>query len=129
MKICNTNKQKTAFRTQYSYFKHQVMFFGLFNTLIIFQKYVIKTLAEKLDIFMIIYLDNILIYTKNLGQFHIEAIHLVFDQLQKNLYFAKLKKCRFYKDEVCFLGYVILLKEISMKVEKIKVMKNWLSLS
>ena len=50
------------------------MTFGFSNSLAIFQGYVNKILAEKLDIFVIIYLDNILIYTKNLGPSHIKAV-------------------------------------------------------
>ena len=50
------------------------MLFRLSNALVIFQKYINKILAEKLDIFIIVYLDNILIYTKDFGQPHIEAI-------------------------------------------------------
>ena len=66
MRICKVNKWKIAFKTRYSYFKYQVMFFGLFDILATFQGYVKKILAEKLDIFVIIYLDNILVYTKDL---------------------------------------------------------------
>ena len=50
------------------------MLFGLSNALINFQGYVNKILAEKLDIFVILYLDDILIYTKDLGQPHVEAV-------------------------------------------------------
>ena len=56
-----------AFRIQYNHFKYQVIPFGLFNIPATFQKYVNKILAEKLDIFVIVYLNNILIYTKDLG--------------------------------------------------------------
>ena len=55
-----------AFKTQYSHFKYQVILFGLFNALATFQKYINKILAEKLDIFIIVYLDDILIYIKDL---------------------------------------------------------------
>ena len=82
-------------------------------------------LAEKLDIFVIVYLDNILIYTKDLSRPYIEAICWVLDQLWKYLLFANLKKCWFYEDEVCFLGYVVLFKSISMESKKIKVVKEW----
>ena len=53
--------------------------FGLSNAPTIFQGYVNKILAKKLDIFVIVYLDNILIYTENPGQPHVEAIHWVLD--------------------------------------------------
>ena len=66
MRICEGNKWKTVFRTQYSHFKYQVMLFGLSNAPAIFQEYVNKILAKKLDIFVIVYLDDILIYTKDL---------------------------------------------------------------
>ena len=57
------------------------MFFGLFNTLDIFQKYVNKILVEKLNIFVIIYVNDILIYIKNPSQLHIEVVYYVLDQL------------------------------------------------
>ena len=98
--------------------------FDLSNILVTFQKYINKILTEKLDIFVIVYLDDILIYTKDLGQPHVEAVCWVLDQLQKHFLFANLKKCQFYQDEVCFLKYVILLKRISMEAEKIKIIKN-----
>ena len=82
-----------AFRTQYSYFKYQVMLFGLFNAPATFQGYINKILAEKLDIFVIIFLDDILIYIKDSGQSYVEAIRWVLDQLWKHFFFANLKKC------------------------------------
>ena len=117
-----------AFKTRYGYFKYQVMPFGLFNTPATFQEYVNKILAEKLDIFVIVYLDDILIYIENPGQLHIEAVYWVLDQLWKHFFFANLKKCRFYQDEIRFLGYVILSKGISMEAERIEVVKDWLKL-
>ena len=77
MRICEGDKWKTAFRTQYGHFKYQVISFGLSNTLATFQGYVNKILAEKLDIFVIVYLDNILIYTEDPGQSYVEDVHWV----------------------------------------------------
>ena len=57
------------------------MLFGLFNAAATFQGYINKILAEKLNIFVIIYLDNILIYTKDPSQLHVEAVRWVLDQL------------------------------------------------
>ena len=70
--------------------------FSFFNALATFQEYINKILAEKLDIFVIIYLDDILIYIKDSGQPHVEAVHWVLDQLWKYSFFANLKKCHFY---------------------------------
>ena len=63
-----------AFQTRYGYFEYQIMLFRLFNASINFQDYINKTLIEKLDIFIIVYLNDILIYIKNLNQEYREAI-------------------------------------------------------
>ena len=68
MRIWEGEKWKTTFRIRYNHFKYLIMLFGLSNTLASFQSYINKILAGKLDIFIVVYLDNILIYTKNLGQ-------------------------------------------------------------
>ena len=74
MKICEGNKWKTAFKIWYGHFKYQVMPFGFFNALVTFQGYINKILAKKLDIFIIIYLNNILIYIKDLYQPYVEVV-------------------------------------------------------
>ena len=92
--------------------------YGLFNIPATFQGYVNKILAEKLDVFVIIYLDNILIYTEDPGQPYVEAIRWVLDQLRKYNLFANLKKCRFHQDEIRFLEYVVSSKNISIEAKK-----------
>ena len=67
MRIKEFDKWKTAFRTQYSHFEYQVMPFGMSNAPASFPGYINKILAEKLDIFVIVYLNNILIYIEDLG--------------------------------------------------------------
>ena len=74
MRIKEGDEWKTAFRTKYRYFKYQVMPFGLSNAPASFQGYINKILAEKLDVFVIVYLDDILIYTEDQDQGHIEAV-------------------------------------------------------
>ena len=80
---------------------------GLSNATASFQGYINKILAEKLDIFVIVYQNDILIYTKDLGQGHVEAVRWVLDVLKRHGLFANLKKCRFHKNKVCFLGCVV----------------------
>ena len=65
MRIREGNKWKTAFKTRYGHFKWQVMLFGLSNAPASFQGYINKILAKKLDVFVIVYLDDILIYTED----------------------------------------------------------------
>ena len=101
------------------------MVFGLSNALASFQGYINKIRAEKLDIFVIVYLDDILIYTKDQGWGHIEAVQWVLDVLKKNGLFANLKKCWFHKDKMQFLGYVVLTQSIRIEDKKIEVIRNW----
>ena len=82
-------------------------------------------LAEKLDVFVIVYLDNILIYTESEGKEHVEAVWWVLDQLQKHLLYANLKKCRFHQEEVRFLGYIVSHQGIRMEEERIKAVRDW----
>ena len=107
MRIRKGDEWKTAFKTRYGHFEYQVMPFGLSNALASFQSYINKILAEKLDVFVIVYLDDILIYTEDEGQGYVEAVRWVLDLLRKNGLFANLKKFRFHQDEVPFLGYVV----------------------
>ncbi len=96
------------------------MLFGLTNASATFQGYINKILAEKLDVFVIVYLDDILIYTKNEGEKHIQAVWWVLDQLRKYSLYANLKKCRFHHDEVRVLGYIVSHQGIQMEKEQIK---------
>ncbi len=81
--------------------------FGLTNAPATFQGYINKILVEKLNIFMIMYLDDILIYTKNKSKEYVEAVWWVLQQLQKHLLYVNLKKCWFHQEEVRFLGYIV----------------------
>ena len=100
MRICERDEWKTAFWTRYGHFEYQVMLFGLTNAPATFQGYINKILAEKLDVFVIVYLDDIFIYTEDESKGHVQAVHWVLDQLRKFLLYANLKKCRFYQEEV-----------------------------
>ena len=68
-----------AFKTRYGHFEYQVMPFGLTNASAMFQGYINKILAEKLDVFVIMYLDDIFIYTENESKEYVQAIWWVLD--------------------------------------------------
>ncbi len=74
MRIREDDEWKTAFRSGYGHFEYQVMPFGLTNIPATFQGYINKILAEKLDVFVIVYLDDILIYTESEGKEHVQAV-------------------------------------------------------
>ncbi len=125
MRIREGNKWKTAFHTRYGHFEYQVMPFGLSNAPASFQGYINKILAEKFNIFVVVYLDDILIYIEDPGQPHVDAIQWVLKQLQKHGLYANLKKCRFHEDEIRFLGFVVSAQGIKMEEERIEVVKTW----
>ena len=72
-----------------------------------------------------VYLDDILIYTEDPGLGHVEAVKWVLDVLRRHGLFANLKKCQFYKDEVRFLGYIVLAQRVKMEDGQIEAVKNW----
>ena len=99
--------------------------FSLSNAPASFQGYINKILAKKLDIFDILYLDDIFIYIKDFEQANVDTIYWVLDILQKHSLFIKLKKCCFYKDKVCFLGHIVLAQGVRIEDKKIEAVKNW----
>lgn len=72
------------------------MSFNLSNISASFQGYINKIFAEKPNIFVILYLDNILIYTEDPAWSHMKAVYWIPEQLQKYDFFANLKKCWFH---------------------------------
>ena len=72
------------------------MLFGLFNAPANFQGYITKIFVKKQDIFVIVYLDDILVYIEDSGQPHIDVVRWVLEQLRKHSPFANLKRCCFY---------------------------------
>lgn len=125
LRIKKGDEWKTAFRTRYGHFEYQVLPFGLTNAPATFQAYINQALAEKLDVFCIVYLDDILIYTQDTGAKHVEAVKWVLDKLRQHGLFVNLQKCRFSTDEVHFLGYVIAPSGVSMEEDRIQSVKNW----
>ena len=83
-----------------------------------------KILAKKLNIFVIISLNNILIYTKDPSQAHIDAVWWVVQKMRKHNLFATFKKCRFHKDKICFLRYVVSTQKVQIEDERIETLKN-----
>lgn len=105
MQIWERKKWKMVLRIRYYDFKYQIIFFDLFNAPDSFQGYINKILTKKLDIFVIVYLDNISIYTNKVD--HIDFIQWVFKQLKNYLLYINLKKCYFYQDKMQFFSYII----------------------
>ncbi len=126
IRIKKGDEWKTAFRTRYGYFEYQVMPFGLTNAPAMFQGYINKILAKKLDVFVMVYFNDILIYTESEDDEHVQAVQWVLDQLWKHSLYANLKKCRYHQDEVRFLGYIVSHQSIRIEEEQIKAVRDWL---
>ena len=104
--IAQGNEWKTLFRTHYSSYKWLVMPFGLSNVPFAFQRFINKILSDLLDICIVIYLDNILIYSDNLEK-HKDHIKEVLEQLRRHKLYASPTKYSFYQHEVEFLGFIL----------------------
>ncbi|GKB57051.1 putative reverse transcriptase domain-containing protein, partial [Tanacetum coccineum] len=97
---------KTAFKTRYSHYEFQVMLFGLTNAPAVFMDLMNRVCKPYLDKFVIVFIDDILIYSKN-KQEHEEHLKLILELLKKEELYAKFSKCEFWISKVQFLGHVI----------------------
>ncbi|GJU03324.1 putative reverse transcriptase domain-containing protein [Tanacetum coccineum] len=97
---------KTAFRTRYGHFEFTVMPFGLTNAPTIFMDLMNRVCRPYLDKFVIVFIDDILIYSKTQEE-HVEHLRLVLELLKKEKLYAKFSKCEFWLREVHILGHVI----------------------
>ncbi|GJT58987.1 putative reverse transcriptase domain-containing protein [Tanacetum coccineum] len=97
---------KTAFRTHYGHFEFTVMTFGLTNALAVFMDLMNRVCRLYLDKFVIVFIDDILIYSKTLEEYEVH-LGLVLELLKKEKLHAKFFKCEFWLQEVQFLGHVI----------------------
>jgi hypothetical protein len=97
---------KIAFKTKFGLYEWLVMPFGLTNAPSTFMCLMNEVLYSFIGKFLVVYFDDILIYTKSLDK-HIEHLRAVFGALREARLFANLEKCTFYTDRVAFLGYVV----------------------
>ncbi|GKE79177.1 putative reverse transcriptase domain-containing protein, partial [Tanacetum coccineum] len=115
---------KTAFKTHYGHYEFQVMPFGLKNIPAVFMDLMNRVCKPYLDKFIIVFIDNILIYSKN-KQEHEEHLKLILELLKKEELYAKFSKCEFWIPKV--LGYVIDSHDIHVDPAKIESIKDWAS--
>lgn len=124
VRIREGDEYKTAFRTRYGHFEYLVMPFGLTNAPAAFQSGINEIFYDCLDKFVVIYLDDILIFSNNEEQ-HEEHVKLVLQRLQDHGLYAKLEKCEFHQTSISYLGYVISPDGISMDKSKVSAINDW----
>ncbi|GKE88197.1 putative reverse transcriptase domain-containing protein [Tanacetum coccineum] len=117
---------KTAFRMRYGHYECHVMPFGLTNASAVFMDLMNRVCKPYLDKFVIVFIDDILIYSKNKDE-HEEHLKLILELLKKEELYVKFSKCEFWILKVQFLGHVINIKGIHVDPAKIESIKDWAS--
>jgi hypothetical protein len=123
IQIKEGDEWKTAFRTKFGHYKYTVMPFGLTNAPAVFQRFM-NIFRDLLDIYVIVYLDDILIFSKSKEE-HVGHVKEVLKRLQQNHLYCNHKKCDFFVDRVSYIGLVITPEGISMEKEKVQAVLEW----
>ncbi len=125
LRIQHEDEWKMMFHTHYNHFKYMIMLFDLINASVIFQTYINKILTKLLNDFCVIYLNDILIFFIEKTD-HVNHIKQILERLRKFKLYASLKKCEFFITKVNFLKFIIFIKNVSMNLSKVNIIKTWL---
>jgi hypothetical protein len=115
---------KTAFTSRFGHYEWLVLPMGLTNAPAAFMSLMEKTFREELDKFVVLFLDDILIFSETLDE-HIAHLRTVLQRLRDNKLFAKRSKCQFFRSEVEFLGHFVGRDGLRMVNDKIKAVVDW----
>ncbi len=117
--IKKEDEWKTVFCTQLEHYKYLIMFFNLINTLIMFQIFVNNVLQCYLNQFIIVYLNDILVYSK-MKKEHMQHVKKVLQTLKKVDLHVKSEKSEFHVQSVQFLKFIVMSQSLRMNLKKIK---------
>ena len=123
LKVHENDIPKTAFWTRYGHYEFLVMSFGLTNAPAVFMDLMNRVFEEYLDKFVIIFIDNILVYSRTMKE-HELHLKIVLEKLRKKRLYAKFSKCDFWPEKVAFLGHVVLEEGISMDPSKVEAVSQ-----
>jgi len=124
IKVKNEDMQKTAFRTRYGHYEYTVMPFGVTNASGVFMEYMNRIFHAYLDRFVVVFIDDILIYSK-FEEEHAEHLKIVLQVLKEKKLYAKLSKCEFWLSELSFLGHIISSGGIAVDPSKVDAVSQW----
>jgi hypothetical protein len=126
MKIREQDIPKIAFTTWYGLYEFVVVSFGLTNAPAYFMNLMNKVFMEELDRFVVVFIDDILIYSETAEE-HEEHLRIVLGRLRQQKLYAKFSKCEFWMEKVTFLGHVLSAKGIVVDPSKVESVTQWSS--
>ncbi len=118
------DERKTAFSTTTGHYEYRVKPFGLVNSPSIFQSFINDVFRDMLNKYVIVYIDDILIYSESLEE-HIQQVRAVLKRLIQHQLYAKTEKCEFHLTSISFLGYVISHEGVAMDESKVNAVLKW----
>ena len=125
LRIGEKSVPKTAFKTRYGSYEFTVVPFGLTNAPGFFMSEMNTMFSDFIEDFMIIYLDDILIYSKSWDE-HLNHLRKVLQRLRENKFYAKLKKCVFGVQEVEYLGFILKDNTVLVDPSKVEAVRSWM---
>ena len=116
--------EKTTFCTNLGQWEYLVMPFGLCNAPSTFQRLMNTIFEKEINSFVLVYLDDILIYSRSMGE-HWDHLRSALDKLRRAKLFGRLHKCEFLKEQVDYLGSEVGKDGIRTSPEKVKAILDW----
>jgi hypothetical protein len=124
VRIKYKDNNKTTFRTRYGHYKFTVVLFGLSNAPTIFMSLMNGVFRDYLDKFVIVFLDDILVYSRTEEE-HEQHLRMVLQVIREHQLYAKLSKCSFYQERIHYLGHIISKDGIAVDPKKIEAIREW----
>jgi hypothetical protein len=124
IRMVEADEAKTAFKTHHGQFQFRVMPFGLTNAPATFQCLMNSVFAPHIRKFVLVFMDEILVYSKTLEE-HLLHLQQVFSLLRQHQLYAKMSKCSFAQQSLDYLGHIISNKGVETEPDKTSAMAAW----